>query len=100
MDIDVELLSLEEHDGYVVKTLSVTKVCIFLSSLLQCIYSRLYPQSKETHHVTHFHILNWKDNGQCSNFSTVLEVIEKMGIVQKKTGNNPTDIYHYNTLPS
>ena len=36
-----------------------------------------------------FHITNWAPDGSCANLKTVTDVIEEVGKVQRRTGNNP-----------
>ena len=50
-------------------------------------------QSGEAHHVTQFCIENWGPSGKCANGDTVLEVVDEVGKVQRRTGNNPIVVH-------
>ena len=39
--------------------------------------------------MSQFHITNWAPDGRCANLKTVTDVIEEVGKVQRRTGNNP-----------
>ena len=39
--------------------------------------------------MSQFHITNWTPDGSCANLKTVTDVIEEVGKVQRRTGNNP-----------
>ena len=41
------------------------------------------------HHVSQFHITNWAPDGSCCNLKTVIDVIEEVSKVQRRTGNQP-----------
>ena len=43
--------------------------------------------------MTLFHITNWGPDGSCSNLKTVTDVIEEVGKVQRRTGNQPIVIH-------
>ena len=46
-----------------------------------------------------FHITNWAPDGNCGNLKTVTDVIEEVGKVQRRTGNNPILVHcRYATL--
>ena len=39
--------------------------------------------------MSQFHITNWAPDGHCANLKTVTDVIEEVGKIQRRTGNNP-----------
>ena len=39
--------------------------------------------------MSQFHITNWAPDGSCANLKTVTDVIEEVGKIQRRTGNNP-----------
>ena len=50
-------------------------------------------QTKKTHQVTQFHITCWAPDGQCSNLRAVVDVIEELAKVQRRTGNKPIFVH-------
>ena len=43
--------------------------------------------------MTQFHIRNWSLQGKCSNVHAIINVVEEMYRVQRKTGNNPVVVH-------
>ena len=46
-------------------------------------------QSNKAHQVMQFHMKCWSPNGHCSNLTSVIDVIDEVGKVQRRTGNHP-----------
>ena len=49
----------------------------------------IFAQSGSSQEVSQFHITNWAPDGSCSSLKTVIDVIEEMSKVQRRTGNQP-----------
>ena len=52
-----------------------------------------FSQSGSAHQVNQFHITNWAFDGSCPNLSTVINVIEQVARVQRRTSNQPIVIH-------
>ena len=50
-------------------------------------------QSRKTHQVTQFHIMNWEPDGKCSNLNIITDVIKEATKVQMRTGNYPIAVH-------
>ena len=50
-------------------------------------------KSGKTHQVTHYHITCWSPNGKCSNLRCVVDVIEELAKVQRRTDNKPIFVH-------
>ena len=115
----VDLISEEPLTGFTVRKISVLekKVCFLylnhsiiktMHALLLTLsdqiiyYTHLYVhtlntlyaqffliQTQKAHQVTQFHITCWTPNGQCSNLKAVVDVIEEVAKVQRRTGSKP-----------
>ena len=49
--------------------------------------------------MSQFHITNWASDGSCSNLKTVIDVIEEVSKVQRRTGNRPIVVHcRYQTV--
>ena len=53
----------------------------------------LYKQSLKAHQVMQFHITCWQPDGQCSSLRSVVDTIEEVVKVQRKTGNKPIFVH-------
>ena len=53
-----------------------------------------YLQSGQTEHqVTQFQIQNWSPQGRCSNPQTIINVVEEVFKVQRRTDNKPIVVH-------
>jgi hypothetical protein len=43
--------------------------------------------------VTQFHITCWAPDGQCSNLRSIVDVVEDIAKVQRRTGNKPIFVH-------
>ena len=50
-------------------------------------------QSGQVQKVTQFHIENWSGEGMCSNSRALIDVIDQMGVVQRRSGNKPIVVH-------
>ena len=50
-------------------------------------------QSEEVHKVTQFQLANWNTDGTCSNPQTLIDVIDQMNSIQRRTGNKPIVVH-------
>ena len=48
--------------------------------------------------MTQLHVTNWKANGQCSNLKSIIDVVEEMTKVQKRSGNQSTVVHCSDTV--
>ena len=53
----------------------------------------IYLQSGKTQQVKQFHITNWAADGSCSGLETIVQVIERVEDVQRKTSNCPIVVH-------
>ena len=50
-------------------------------------------QSAKAHQVTQMHITNWAPDGSCPNLKAIIDVIDEVGKVQRKTDNKPIVVH-------
>ena len=50
-------------------------------------------QSGQVQKVTQFQVEQWSTEGLCSNPKALIDVIDQMGVVQRKTGNKPIVVH-------
>ena len=50
-------------------------------------------QSGQVQNVTQFQVEQWSAEGLCSNPKVLIDVIDQMGVVQRRTGNNPIVVH-------
>ena len=92
-EFTVELLREERQQGFVLRILSVqhskvtTHTCF--TETQHHLVSIYFSQSGSSQEVSQFHITNWAPDGSCSSLKTVIDVIEEVSKVQRRTGNQP-----------
>jgi len=92
-EFKVEFLGEERLQGFVLRTFNIQYSKV--SSYLICCYNEwiVFFLQSSNHHVSQFHITNWAPDGSCSNLKTVIDVIEEVSKVQRRTGNQPIVIH-------
>ncbi len=59
-----------------------------------CLKVQLYfLQSQKAHQVIQLHITCWKPDGQCSNLKAVVDSIDEVAKIQRRTGNKPIFVH-------
>ena len=53
----------------------------------------MYIQPHQQHKVTQFELSGWTDDGLCSDPRAILELIERVAGIQRRTGNNPIIVH-------
>ena len=89
----MDLINEEILSGFVIRTLGVLQKKVIDPCVLNKEAILLIFQSQKAHQVTQFHITCWSPDGQCSNLRCVVDVIEEMTKVQRRTGNKPVFIH-------
>ena len=72
---------------------------VLVCLMMICDWSAQNTQSTQIQQVTLFHITNWSPDGVCTNLATITDVIEEVGKVQKRTGNQPIVVHCRYLLP-
>ena len=89
-EFHVSTVSISENDGLTQRVIAITdpKVYFFMNdtALLSFTYI-VYHQSGQVHKVTQFQLKQWSAEGLCSNPQALIDIIDQMGGVQRRTGN-------------
>ena len=88
----VSLISEEVLEGFTIRTLNVYFNKVAMPVALTFPVENLHFLQK-AHQVTQFHITCWSPSGQCSNLRCVVDVIEEVAKVQRRTGNKPVFVH-------
>ena len=62
-----------------------------LNGSYHCMFSVL--QSGQVQKVTQFQLSGWTPDGLCTNTRAIIDIIEQVGGVQRRTGNKPIVIH-------
>jgi len=111
-EFNVSVLQITQQDGFIQRMLSVTnpkvrdkQVCwwveyVFLTlySVTEPGYTSIYPpvfilQSGQVHKVTQFQMSCWTPEGLCTSPHAIIDIIEQVLVIQRKTGNRPIVVH-------
>ena len=88
----VSTVSVDTNDDLSKRSLTIKDPKVDFSSstlnvkLLASIY---FSQSGQVQKVTQFQVEHWNGEGMCSNSRALIDVIDQMGVVQRRNGNKP-----------
>lgn len=50
-------------------------------------------QNEHMRRITQFHMTNWTDEGLCDNPKAIMQIIDEVFLIQRRTGNKPIVIH-------